>query len=117
MSRKAHVLEVAGRGYWREAEARVMVEAWRSSGEALSEFAHRHRVAPKRIARWASRVGRPGPAVRFHPVRLADERSESGSSSAIEIQLLGGRRVRVARGFEAEDLRRVLAVLEEKARC
>jgi len=42
---------------------------------------------------------------------------ETGSGSAIEIRLAGGQRVRVARGFNAEDLRRVLAVLEEGARC
>ena len=48
---------------------------------------------------------------------LADDGAGSGGGSAIEIELWGGRRVRVAHGFEAEDLRRVLAVLEEEARC
>ena len=117
MSRKADVLEAAGLRYWREADARVMVEAWRSSGETLSEFAECHRVDPKRIARWASRLGGAEPeAVRFHPVRLA-EGPESRSGAAIEIHLVGGRRVRLASGFETEDLRRVLAVLEGAAQC
>jgi hypothetical protein len=39
------------------------------------------------------------------------------NGSAIEIELGGGRRVRVGPGFDVEDLRRVLAVLEEAARC
>jgi hypothetical protein len=93
-----------------------MVEAWQSSGEGLSAFADRHRVDPGRIARWASRLGRPE-AVRFHPVRLAGEGSENWPGAAIEIHLVGGRRVRLAPGFEAEDLRRVLAVLEGAAQC
>jgi hypothetical protein len=118
MSRKTEVAHVARRPYWREAEARVMVEAWRSSGEALSEFADRHGVDPKRIARWASRVGSSEPGVvRFHPVQLAGEGSGNWSGSVIEIHLVDGRRVRLGHGFEAEELRRVLAVLEEGSSC
>ena len=118
MSRKTEVAQVAGRRYWREVEARVIVEAWQSSGETLSEFADHHGVDPKRIARWASRLERPKPtAMYFHPVRLAGDRPEGWTGSTIEIELAGRRRVRVARGFEAEDLRRVLAVLEEGTKC
>lgn len=114
MARKAGVVEVAVRRYWREAEARVMVEAWRQSGESLSGFARRYGVDPRRVARWAARVKGSAPAlVRFHPVRLAHH--DGGGGAAIEIQLAGGRRVRAPRGFEAEDLRRVLGVLEEEA--
>lgn len=122
MSRKADVAGVAvvaGRPYWRAADARVVVEAWRRSGEPLSRFAKRHGVDPRRIARWASRLrgsGGPG-ALQFHPVRLAPEASQIWGSSSIEIELVGGRRVRIAGGFAADDLRRVLAVLEEEVRC
>ena len=71
MSRRSEVAQVSRRGYWREAEARVMVEAWRSGGETLSEFAARYGVDPKRIARWASRLERPrAEKVQFHPVRV-----------------------------------------------
>ena len=118
MSRRSEVAQVSRRRYWREVEARVMVEAWRSGGETLSEFAARYGVDPKRIARWASRLQRPRPeALGFHPVRLVGVEPGNGSGSAIEIRLVGGRRVRVARGFDAEDLRRVLAVLEPGTRC
>src|SRR6058998_3158091 len=111
--RRTELAQVARCRYWKEADALVMVESWQSSGKTLSEFADRHGVDPRRIARWASRLRRPKPrAVHFHPVRLADNGLESWSGSAIEIELGGRRRVRVGRGFEAEDLRRVLAVLE-----
>jgi hypothetical protein len=116
MARKAGVAEVAVRRYWREAEARVVVEAWRNSGESLSRFAWRHGVDPKRVARWALRIeGSESAPVRFHPVRLADH--DGGDGSAIEIHLVGGQRVRVLPGFQAEDLRRVLAVLEPGTPC
>ena len=118
MGRKADVRQVADRRYWREADARVLVEAWRSSGETLSGFARRHGVEPRRLARWVSRLPRVGEgSLRFHPVRLVESPLGTGGWAPIEIQLAGGRRVRVPRGFETEDLRRVLAVLEETATC
>jgi hypothetical protein len=36
---------------------------------------------------------------------------------AIEVVLLDGRRVRVAAGFAADDLERVLRVLEDRRQC
>jgi hypothetical protein len=123
MSRKADFTEVAvvaARPYWRSAEARVVVEGWRRSGEPLWRFAKRHGVDPRRIARWASRLrssGSAAAAVEFHPVRLVHDASPSRSAPSIEIQLVGGPCVRVAGGFETDDLRRVLAVLEEGTRC
>src|SRR6059036_1955564 len=108
MSSRSGILQVSRRGYWREAEGRVMVEAWQSGGERLSKFAARYGVDPRRIARWALRVRRPRPeAVHFHPVRLVGAGPEKGSGSAIEIRLADGPRVLVAGGFDAEDLRRV----------
>lgn len=121
MARRAGVREVAERPYWREAEARVFVEAWRSSGETLARFARRHGVKRWRLARWVSRLERgAGEGVRFHPVRLLEQQAEpwrSGSGAPIEIEVAHGRRVRVPCGFEAEDLRRVLVVLGEVAAC
>jgi hypothetical protein len=121
MARRADVRQVAERPYWREAEARVLVEAWRGSGETLARFARRHRVEPRRLARWVSRLERGADeGVRFHPVRLLEQQAEperSGSSAPIEIELAHGRRVCVPRGFEAEDLRRVLVVLGKVAAC
>jgi hypothetical protein len=120
MSRRADVAGVAvvaARPYWRESDARVVVEAWRRSGEPLSRFAKHHGVHPSRIARWASRLEGSERALWFHPVRLASGVSQSLGSPSIEIRLIGGRCVRVDRGFDVDDLRRVLAVLEEEAKC
>jgi hypothetical protein len=116
MARAGSVAEVAGRPYWREREARVIVEAWRNSGESLSAFARRHRVDRRRVGRWARQVDTSEPApVRFHPVRVADPDASDGA--AIEIHLVSGARVRVAPGFRTEDLRRVVAVLDPEQPC
>lgn len=36
MASEVDIAAVVGRRYWREAEARVVVEAWRASGESLA---------------------------------------------------------------------------------
>jgi hypothetical protein len=118
MARQVEVGLVAEQRYWREGHARVVVEAWRSSGETLSAFARRHGVERRRLARWVSRLEETGAgALRFHPVRVVERRPESGGGAPIEIQLGGGQRVRVPHGFESEDLRRVLAVLAAATTC
>ena len=72
MRRTRNLTELAGRSYWREGEARQIVETWRQSGERVSLFAARLRVDPRRVSRWASRLDRSEAAVlRFHPVRVA----------------------------------------------
>lgn len=113
------VRRVAKKGYWREAEARVILAALAESGEGLAAFARRHEVDPRRLGRWRSRLGEGKEAsVRFHPVQLSSvAQPRVPESSGIEIELAGGRRVRVGHGFDAEDLRRVVAVLEGGSAC
>lgn len=109
--------DLAGRSYWREADARRIVDAWRQSGEPVSRFAGRLGIDPRRVSRWASRLASPrAEAVRFLPVRVAAEGAE-GRPASIEIEWGHGRRVRVAPGFATDDLRRVLAVLDEPRPC
>lgn len=109
------VAEVASRSYWREEDARILVDAWRRSGESKAGFAKRHGVDPRRLARWAARLNKERGAMpmRFHAVRVTD----GESNESIEIALGDGRRVRVPSGFRTEDLRRVLALLAGEAAC
>ena len=117
MVKKDDLTEKAGRVYWPEADARVIIEAWQQSGETVAAFARRLGVDPRRVSRWAGRLSTSEPTpVHFHPVRVASAGAGDRRAS-IEIELGGGRRLRVAAGFEAEDLRRVLAVLDEAAAC
>lgn len=116
MRKNRGLTTLAGRSYWREDDARRIVEGWRQSGEPVSVFAARLGIAPQRVSRWARRLDdRPLESLRFVPVRVADDRPEGGAS--IEIELGPGRRIRVAAGFAADDLRRVLAILDERTSC
>ena len=119
----------AGKRYWREAEARQVIQAWEQSGQALSRFAAKHGLKAARLARWASRFGKRGVGrregvragaaplkLRFHPVALIGN-APAVETRAIEVVLLDGRRVRVPSGVASEDLDRVLGVLEGRSRC
>ena len=109
--------QVAKRGYWREADARALIEAWRSSGETLSRFARRYGVQRNRLTRWLKRLEGTAPMV-LHPVRVVAKATDASSGDGmIEIQLADGRCVRVAHDFQSDDLRRVLMVLTESLPC
>ena len=51
----------------------------------------------------------------FIPVRLLAE--SDSPNGTLEVLLAGGRRLRVAKGFDAATLRQLLAVLEEERPC
>lgn len=110
------VTRVAARRYWRATDARIVVDAWRASGEGLGAFAKGYGIHPRRLGRWAGQLGQEAEeaAVVFHPVRLVTAARPAGPCEPIEIALGEGVRVRVPGGFCAEDLERVLGVL---ARC
>jgi hypothetical protein len=104
--------------YWHEADARAVIETWRQSGETLAAFARRRGLNRRRLVRWVSRLRASEPApMQFHPVRVTGEDTSGRRAAAIEIDLGPRRRVRVTPGFATEDLRRVLAVLEEVTPC
>jgi transposase-like protein len=118
MRRKPTVGVVAESRYWRESTARVMVDAWRESGETVAAFAMRHGVDRRRLARWVRRVEpRADIVVPFHPVRVVGDAEARLTHAPIEIAVGSTYRVRVPPGFEGEDLRRVLAVLAWGGSC
>jgi hypothetical protein len=117
MRRSRELAELAGRSYWREDDARHIVDAWRQSGEPISVFAERLGIDRRRVSRWAARLERAtSAAVRFVPVRVADDEAE-GQGASIVIKVARDACVRVPPGFAAEDLRRVLAILDERRSC
>lgn len=101
------------RRYWREADARLVVEAWRQSGLSMAEFAKLHGVQAKRLGRWAQRLQTSAPPVTFHPVQLLRKQTVNEAADArIEVVLANGRVIRIPAAFDAGDLRQVLDVLE-----
>jgi hypothetical protein len=108
---------VVGKRYWHEAEAKVVVAAWRESGTSLAAFARERGVDAARVARWSARLRAASEQVRFHPVRVMDAGHSAGRPDLMELVLVDGTRVRVPAGFAAADLGRLLDVLEERKRC
>lgn len=112
------VAQVAGLRYWGAGDARVVVEAWKESGQRLSEFARRHGIKARRLGGWAKRMESPGEGMAFHPVRVVEVAGGDGSKGEpIEIVMGGGRSVRVPPGFATTDLERVLSVLGAGPTC
>ena len=116
--RKNGVARVAKLRYWQAGDARVVVEAWKDSGEGLPAFARRHGIKPRRLGQWARRLETSGEEVAFHPVRVVQAPAEERpGADPIEVVLGDGRSVRVPPGFAAQDLERVLCVLEARPAC
>jgi hypothetical protein len=107
------------RARWHQQDGEAMVAALRASGETPAAFALRHGVQEVRVQRWVTRVGRrlrpsAGVApVTFVPVRVTAEPA-AASEHGLDV-VVGGAVVRVARGFDGELLRRVVATLREAA--
>jgi hypothetical protein len=98
------------------------IQQWQSSGLDAARFAAREGVKPERLRWWRWHLGL-GPGARGAPVQeptfvevvLPGEAEQQGvgpEGAAIEL-LIGKRRVVVRPGFDEQNLRRVLAVLEE----
>lgn len=112
--------QLGGRKYWREADARRIIEAWQASGLSLREFSRQHGIHPRRLARWSRRLEHTAAQrPQFHPVRLIAARviAPPSGQPGIEIVLPHGHRVGVRDGFAAADLHSVLDVLEARVRC
>ena len=112
MARTEQLRMVSRRPYWRETDARVVVEQWQSSGASLAAFCRRHKLKPQRVARWARRLS--GETLQFHPVELVRDGSRTGELF-LELELARGETIRVPSGFSLDDLRRMLVAVDERA--
>src|SRR5947209_3020958 len=88
--------------YWRAAKAARVLEAWRRSGQSGAAFAREHGVCVRRLLRWRDRLEQSNAPV-FHPVRVIERATPLAETvTALELELRGGRRIRVVRGFDPE---------------
>jgi len=100
-----------GRQRWRAEDARAVLERLESSGLSVRRFAARENLKVQRLYHWRAQLGstaRRGPA--FVEIK-------SMVTATIEVVLRSGHVLRVPSGFDEETLRRLIATLEEKARC
>jgi len=118
MEQAGDLSNVVRRQRWHEADARIVLTAFQTSGKDVVSFSKEIGLKPERIWRWAARFrNQSSRAMTFHPVRIVEPCRRNGNGTPIEVVLLDGRRVRVPEGFAAADLARVLAVLERAASC
>jgi transposase len=105
---------------WSAAERKQIVAE--TEAASVSSVARKHGAATSLVFRWRREAGLAGkksprkPAAAFVPVALPALTQAAavagGDRGMIEIELAGGRRLRVSGPVETEALRRVIAVLE-----
>jgi hypothetical protein len=84
---------------------------------SVRAFCDRHGLAIPSFYAWRRTLARRGPEkAAFVPVQVVAEAAPA-QASALEVVLVDGRTVRVAPGFDAATLRRLLAVLQEAGAC
>jgi hypothetical protein len=101
-----------GRRRTRE-EADGIAAAYEASGLGREEFCEQRGVALKTLARYLTRYRRErsgkDSAAQWMPVEVAAKHRDPALLSVV---LEGGRRIEVGRGFDAETLQLLVAVLE-----
>jgi len=106
---------------WSETEKERLVAETCAPGMSVSLVARRRGVDPSLLFRWRRRllvpteappVFAPVEVANAAPVALIPAPPTSAGGGLIEIELAGGRRLRVDRDVDAAALRRVLSVLE-----
>ncbi|MFQ5515699.1 MAG: hypothetical protein ACE5FG_14900 [Myxococcota bacterium] len=103
--------------HWTEAEARAFLSSWRESGTLLPVYCREQGIGYERVRRWRAKLARK-PARKAAPVRLRAVRivpevaPACEAKTTMEIELARGLRVRVERGFDADELVRLVVALE-----
>ena len=99
--------------YWRAADAKRVLKAWRRSGQSAAAFARQHGVSNVRLLRWRDRLkGSPPPL--FHAVRVVQGARPLAPATPppLELELHSGRRIRVYAGFDPELLEALVRTIE-----
>ena len=101
--------------YWRASDAERVLEAWRRSERTAAAFAREHGLSATRLLRWRARL-EPSVVPVFHPVRLVERPRPNPIAPArpepLELELRGGRRIRVPAGFDAALLEALVRTVE-----
>lgn len=93
--------------YWREADARVVIDAWQASGMSVSAFAHRYSLNVERLRRWRRRLEAADAPAGPRFVQVVASRPVTTPL----VLHVGDVRIDVPQDFDDETLARVLQVL------
>lgn len=105
----------ASRSKRTEARWRSLIAAQERSGESVAGFAERRGLNAATLYWWRSRLRRVDRSTpEFVPIELveAPRSSRVDDSGGFEIELAGGRRLRVPARFDADELARLIVVVE-----
>jgi hypothetical protein len=99
------------------AEWSKQIALWRKSGLTARKFAAKAGLNAGTLTYWKYALGKEARLVSDRKTKfpLIEMRGSVGRDDRFELELAGGRRLRVPATFEAEALRRLLAVLEERS--
>ena len=101
----------------KERQWRRWISQWQTSGLSVRDFCARHRLTAAIFYHWRRVLERrAAEAPAFVPVQVVAD-TPPPQASALELVLADGRAVRVAPGFDATTLRRLLAVLDGEGPC
>jgi transposase len=102
----------------KEQHWRHHIRDWQDSGLSIRVFCARRGLSQPSFYAWRSELQRrDSKEALFLPIRPLADVASPNDMPALEVFLPGGRRIRVAPGFDAATLRQLLAVLEEEPRC
>jgi transposase-like protein len=107
------------RGGRAEGRWRALIREQERSGLAVAEFARRRGVSAATLYWWRSQLSRRDGSRRGRRPKLvavevvgSKEIDPSGGDRGFELELAGGRRLRVPARFDAEALSRLIAAVE-----
>ena len=93
------------------AKWRGLVSEQARSGQSVARFCRERSLCVPHFYWWKKRL-RDGKATKFVEVQLAEVTVSAPSDSRMEVRLQNGRSLVVGRGFDPEQVRALLAVLE-----
>ena len=106
-------------------EWRKRVERWKDSGLTAQQYAAELGIKASTLQFWKYKLGGAAPEQRRKPARSRDDGANlplvelqpvvMASVQMFELELVGGRRLRVPAGFDAPSLERLLEVLARTA--
>ena len=103
---------------WRPEQAKLIVDAWKASGQSMDAFTQKHGIAFDRLNKWAQRFQRqkrPGftQKLNFLPVKVTEPKPPHTAmpEDSMDISLPTGLTVSIRPGFDPAAVKTLLETL------